>query len=89
MLYGRQAEQAAIDELLRTCSGALILRGEAGIGKSALLSYAAERARARVLRPPRLSTRRLRAGRRGRWRPRNRRSWRGRWSSRSRRSCGP
>ncbi|MGW3342597.1 ATP-binding protein [Nonomuraea rubra] len=50
MLYGRQAEQAAIDELLRTCSGALILRGEAGIGKSALLSYAAERARARVLR---------------------------------------
>ncbi|MFI6743037.1 ATP-binding protein [Nonomuraea sp. NPDC050451] len=50
MLYGRQAEQAAIDELLRARSGAAIVRGEAGIGKSALLDYAAEQAQARVLR---------------------------------------
>ncbi|MEV4166708.1 ATP-binding protein [Nonomuraea dietziae] len=50
MLYGRQAEQAAVDELLRACSGALILRGEPGIGKSALLNYAAGQTQARVLR---------------------------------------
>ncbi|MBF9068694.1 ATP-binding protein [Streptacidiphilus fuscans] len=44
MLYGRGAEQAAIDELLRAAqgrtSGALVLRGEPGIGKTALLEYA-------------------------------------------------
>ncbi|WP_327581824.1 LuxR C-terminal-related transcriptional regulator [Nonomuraea sp. NBC_00507] len=50
MLYGRQAEQAIIDELLHARSGALIVRGEAGIGKSALLDYAATHARVRVLR---------------------------------------
>ncbi|MFD4431792.1 AAA family ATPase [Nocardia sp. NPDC058497] len=45
MLHGREAEQATIDELLTGAragrSGALVLRGEAGIGKSALLDYAA------------------------------------------------
>ncbi|MFI2561752.1 AAA family ATPase [Nocardia farcinica] len=45
MLYGRQAEQARIDRLLADAragrSGALVLRGEPGIGKTALLDYAA------------------------------------------------
>ena len=45
MLVGRQVEQGRIDALLaRSAAGAggmLILRGEAGIGKSALLGYAA------------------------------------------------
>jgi DNA-binding CsgD family transcriptional regulator len=45
MLNGRAAEQAAIDRLLDAAragtSGALVLRGEAGIGKTALLGYAA------------------------------------------------
>ncbi|MFC4123599.1 AAA family ATPase [Nocardia rhizosphaerae] len=45
MLHGREAEQARIDELLAGAaagrSGALVLRGEPGIGKSALLDYAA------------------------------------------------
>nr|MDT0656732.1 LuxR C-terminal-related transcriptional regulator [Micromonospora sp. DSM 115978] len=50
MLYGRQAELAVIDALLDTRSGALVVRGEAGIGKSALLEYAAARAQTRVLR---------------------------------------
>ncbi|WP_285496642.1 LuxR family transcriptional regulator [Actinomadura sp. NBRC 104425] len=44
MLYGREAEQAEIDRLLADAragrSGALLVRGEAGIGKSALLQYA-------------------------------------------------
>ncbi|MEY9946292.1 AAA family ATPase [Kitasatospora sp. GAS1066B] len=48
MLYGRAGEQAAVGELLAAAgegrSGALVLRGEPGIGKSALLEYAAERA---------------------------------------------
>jgi DNA-binding CsgD family transcriptional regulator len=43
-LYGRQSECAALDELLVAVrsggSGALVVRGEAGIGKSALLEYA-------------------------------------------------
>ncbi|MGX1806451.1 AAA family ATPase [Nocardia sp. NPDC055321] len=47
MLYGRQAEQLRIDELLDAAragrSGALVLRGEAGIGKTALLDHAAAR----------------------------------------------
>ncbi|XRQ10795.1 AAA family ATPase [Actinomadura welshii] len=46
MLYGRNDEQARISSLLtdareRGRSGALVLRGEAGIGKSALLTEAA------------------------------------------------
>lgn len=47
MLYGREAEQARIDALLDAArngrSGALVLRGEPGIGKTALLDYAAAR----------------------------------------------
>ncbi|MGN9840949.1 AAA family ATPase [Nonomuraea sp. H19] len=50
MLYGRQAEQSVIGGLLEGRSGALVVRGEAGIGKSALLECAAAKARARVLR---------------------------------------
>jgi DNA-binding CsgD family transcriptional regulator len=48
MLFGREAECARIDAVLDAArerrSGALLLRGEAGIGKSALLDYAVERA---------------------------------------------
>jgi DNA-binding CsgD family transcriptional regulator len=44
-LIGRVAERAAVDGLLRRVrdggSGSLVLRGEAGIGKSAILEYAA------------------------------------------------
>ncbi|WP_165503128.1 AAA family ATPase, partial [Actinomadura fibrosa] len=47
MLYGRNTEQARIAALLAAArddrrSGALVLRGEAGIGKSALLDRAAD-----------------------------------------------
>jgi DNA-binding NarL/FixJ family response regulator len=46
-LYGREREQALIDQLLDAArasrSGALVLRGEAGVGKSALLSYVSDR----------------------------------------------
>lgn len=45
MLHGREIEQARIDDLIAAAregrSGALVLRGEPGIGKSALLDYAA------------------------------------------------
>ncbi|GAA2138111.1 LuxR family transcriptional regulator [Kitasatospora kazusensis] len=48
MLYGRGREQAVIDGLLHGArdgrSAVLVLRGEPGIGKSALLEYAAGRA---------------------------------------------
>ena len=48
MLHGRHAECAAIDRLLADASeprsGALVVRGEVGVGKSALLTYAADRA---------------------------------------------
>lgn len=54
-LYGREPEQAAIGELLADAragrSRVLVVRGEAGIGKTALLDYACGRAGAmRVLR---------------------------------------
>ncbi|SCF34261.1 regulatory protein, luxR family [Micromonospora viridifaciens] len=48
MLYGRAGEQAKIERLLAEAragrSGTLVVRGPAGIGKSALLDHAAERA---------------------------------------------
>ncbi len=56
MLHGRSAELAVVDELLSTAragrSGVLVVRGEAGIGKSALLAHAAARA---TSTPPELS----------------------------------
>ena len=55
MLYGRSEQLAAIGRLLEDmrsgCAGALVLRGEAGIGKTTLLEAAADKAAgARVLR---------------------------------------
>jgi DNA-binding CsgD family transcriptional regulator len=55
MLRGRYAEQKELDTLLDGArdgaSGALVIRGEPGIGKTALLEYAADRADGmRVLR---------------------------------------
>jgi DNA-binding CsgD family transcriptional regulator len=48
VLIGRESECARLDELLERArlgrSGALIIRGEAGIGKTALLEYAVGRA---------------------------------------------
>lgn len=48
MLLGREHECETIDRLLATAwvgeGGALVLRGEAGIGKTALLDYATSRA---------------------------------------------
>jgi hypothetical protein len=48
-LVGREQECAAIDRLLERAtdgeSGALVFRGEAGIGKTALLQHAGRRAR--------------------------------------------
>lgn len=48
MLYGRRRECAQIDDLIASAragvSGALVLHGEAGVGKSALLDHAARRA---------------------------------------------
>ena len=48
-LAGRDAERARIDALLADAlagrSGALVIQGEAGVGKTALLRYAIERAR--------------------------------------------
>jgi len=47
-LYGRDAETAALDELLdqarKGASGTLVLRGAPGIGKTALLEWATEHA---------------------------------------------
>jgi DNA-binding CsgD family transcriptional regulator len=49
MLVGREAEQRMLDALLQSARDergtALVLRGEPGIGKTALLEYAAARAR--------------------------------------------
>ncbi|MGI5489825.1 AAA family ATPase [Microtetraspora malaysiensis] len=55
MLYGRSREEADIERLLAEAragrSGTLVIRGQTGIGKSALLHYAAGRAEGmRVLR---------------------------------------
>src|ERR671936_1182577 len=55
MLVGREAEQRALDALLESArndrSATLVVRGEPGIGKTALLGYAADRATdMRVLR---------------------------------------
>jgi predicted ATPase len=55
VLYGREAECALIDSLIARAaeahSGVLVLRGEPGIGKSALLDYAIEnRASCHLLR---------------------------------------
>jgi hypothetical protein len=48
MLVGREAEQRQLDSLLESArdgrSAVLVLRGEPGIGKTALLEYARERA---------------------------------------------
>jgi ATP-dependent Clp protease ATP-binding subunit ClpA len=48
VLIGRESERARLDELLERArmsqSGSLVIRGEAGIGKTALLDYAAEHA---------------------------------------------
>jgi DNA-binding CsgD family transcriptional regulator len=48
MLIGRESERSAVDALLQSArderSAALVLRGEPGIGKTALLEYAADRA---------------------------------------------
>ncbi|MHA6764576.1 AAA family ATPase [Streptacidiphilus sp. PAMC 29251] len=65
-LYGREDEQAAVEALLAAAagpgrSGALVLRGEPGIGKTALLDHAAATAAGsgfRVLRTTGSSTRR-------------------------------
>jgi DNA-binding NarL/FixJ family response regulator len=60
VLIGRAQEQARIDALLDAArsgrSGALILRGEAGIGKTALLEEAADAKGFRVLRARGLET---------------------------------
>jgi hypothetical protein len=49
VLYGRHTECATVGRLLRAAregrSGVLVLRGEAGVGKSALLAWAADQAR--------------------------------------------
>jgi predicted ATPase len=48
MLIGREAECVAIERLLRSAvegrSGSLVVRGEAGIGKTALLEHAQRQA---------------------------------------------
>src|SRR5262245_23764323 len=52
-LLGRSGERAALDELVASVragpSRALVLRGEAGVGKSALLEYLARRAKGCVI----------------------------------------
>ena len=52
-LIGRERERAAIDRLLDDATGGesrvLVIRGEAGIGKSALVEYAAQRAEGMIV----------------------------------------
>ena len=59
-LLGRAAERHALDALVTSArngvSGALVLVGEAGIGKTALLDHAAAAARVRVVRDWRVSS---------------------------------
>ncbi|MEU5259208.1 AAA family ATPase [Amycolatopsis sp. NPDC021455] len=59
MLYGRSAEQAAIERSIAAAgdghSTALVLRGELGIGKSALLAWAADQASEAGLRVLRMT----------------------------------
>ncbi|WP_157250786.1 helix-turn-helix transcriptional regulator [Nonomuraea typhae] len=59
MLYGRSTEQARLAELIAGAregrSGALVLRGEPGIGKTALMDWAAGEAGAAGLRVLRLT----------------------------------
>ncbi|MBB6346370.1 DNA-binding CsgD family transcriptional regulator [Nonomuraea muscovyensis] len=59
VLYGRASEQAAIRDLVDTAragrSGGLVLRGEPGIGKSALLAWSAEHAEGAGLRTLRVT----------------------------------
>ncbi|MFI6499251.1 AAA family ATPase [Nonomuraea typhae] len=59
MLYGRSTEQARLAELIAEAregrSGALVLRGEPGIGKTALMDWAAGEAGAGGLRVLRLT----------------------------------
>jgi DNA-binding CsgD family transcriptional regulator len=67
MLYGRRAECDALDRLLadarRSRSGVLVVRGEAGAGKSALLDHAAGQATGmRVLRAAGVESEAERAG---------------------------
>jgi DNA-binding CsgD family transcriptional regulator len=54
MLYGRDDERAVLDDLLAGAaagrSGALVITGEPGIGKTALLDHAASATAARLLR---------------------------------------
>src|SRR5271154_76159 len=54
MLIGRDPEQRLIESLLEDArngaSAALVIRGEAGIGKTALLEHAAESSGLRTLR---------------------------------------
>jgi hypothetical protein len=49
-LVGRDRELAVLDSLLAAAGGSLLVTGEPGIGKSALLEAAAGRARAAGLR---------------------------------------
>jgi hypothetical protein len=57
-LVGRERECAALYRLLEASargeSGCLVLRGEAGIGKTALLTYAGERGGGRRVLAPRV-----------------------------------
>ena len=53
ILYGRERELGVVEELFEHVhdqGGALVLRGEAGIGKSALLAEAGRRAAGREMR---------------------------------------